>query len=270
MRHNIVIVVIALALATAAVAQMAPVPSAPAPLPPNNSGAVVTGGYATSAAPSAPLVVTPNVTLGLTSPNPVGATNATANNVGARNSTLNTEGAPMPAVLPPAQVIDMNHLYVTAAVAQSASPAALGERPMLVGGFLPVSSSVYSLAGQPDNRTLAEISAQYRNGRHARKVYTNDDIARLNSSNLSSPGQPAAETPATTSGATGVVGGAPSAVLPASDQPMIANPSDGGILPPNVAAPAVTTEQPAPAAKPNPSTPPSDQSAPVAPPKPPQ
>src|SRR5258706_7495791 len=136
MRHNIVIVGIALALATAAGAQMAPAPSAPAPLPPNNSGAVVTGGYGTSAAPSAPLVVTPNVTLGLTSSNPVGATHATAhNNVRASNSTLSTEGVPMPAVLPQAQVIDLNRLYVSATGAPSASPAVSGERPMLVGGF---------------------------------------------------------------------------------------------------------------------------------------
>jgi hypothetical protein len=228
----------------------------PVPAPVNPASPVIVGGYATSAPVSPPLINTPQVTLGITSPDPVGAHAATGTNqVGASASTLNQDAS--------------NQVFINSIEETAPATPAAGS----TGATLIVASpmSTYHATGMTSTRSLGEVAAWYRqHGPHASRVYTNDDIARLNQQTSSLP---SSDQGVATTGT--LPNGAPSnTVAPATSVP---NPqtdnSAGGVLPSTVAAPNSAPETKPSAAPPvdnkrSPFAPPADDKVPPA--RPPQ
>lgn len=172
MRRFSLIFLMIFMVALAAMAQTQPsggsttAPATTTPMP--TDGTVVT-----PTSPTGP--TTPSITLGTTSPSPVGASAATAGNqAGATNSTLQ-QGAP--AGVAPQSV------YTTPMIGNSggglasatANDQATAPRDLLIGG----SDSAWSIAG--DTVSVAAAARQYRAQRASRKprMFTNADIARL-------------------------------------------------------------------------------------------
>lgn len=182
------------------------------PVAPTTSGMVVQGGYASTPVTS-PTVMTPHVTLGVASANPVGATSSASGlQVGATS-----------AAIPPAtgQQTVINEAIVSsgnanpgnirtgtgpaaAIVAPAAATAQTGTSTNEQGGV------VGAVEPGPD---VAEAARYYRTHRqHAVRTYTNDDINRLRqdegsnssmktempASDVNAPSTPASSNPAAT------------------------------------------------------------------------
>ena len=214
------------------------------------AGPVVVGGYATSAPMSPPLINTPKVDLNVTSADPIGASAATGmNQVGASSSTLNPNAS---ATLIEEEVPTSN--VPTTGVSN--------------GNTLIVVSPItnYRATGMAPARSLGEVAAWYRqHAQHATRVYTNDDIARLNqqNSNLPSSDQGMVAAPAN-----GVLSnGAKSDnanTVPAFSKPLPATDNTGGVLPSTV-VPPVSAPESKPATKPS-AVPPDSKRSPFIPP----
>lgn len=178
MRRFSLILLMTFMVALAAMAQTQPTgggttaPAATTPMPAD--GTVVT-----PTSPTGP--TTPSITLGTTSPSPVGASNATpGNQAGATNSTL-PQGAP--AGVTPQSV------YTTPMIGNSgggfasaaANDQATAPRDLLIGG----SDSAWAISG--DGGSVAVAARQYRAQRagHKPRMFTNADIARLSGRGVS-------------------------------------------------------------------------------------
>ena len=148
--------------------------------------ATVLGGYATNmglpagwypVVPFVPLVVTPEITLVTFFPSPVGATNATAGNVaGASNSTLEIVSAPTSAVYT---------VPVWTGSAIAPHPAALeipaAAEARAVPEARPLQTGVAIFALGPGTAEMAK--AAQANRKPAGRVYTNQDVQRMNEKN---------------------------------------------------------------------------------------
>ncbi len=146
-----------------------------------------TGGFVGGTAP-----VTPILTLGTASTAPVGATNGTANNIaGASDATIGNvppagssvvttpiisyQAGPGPTMVVPGYGASLEVARELAAEATSPAP--------MRGVFNMGAGS--SSFGTPDGRSLGEVAAMYRKNQGQTqnagvRMYTNDDIARLN------------------------------------------------------------------------------------------
>ena len=235
-----------------------PVPASRAPVAPAksvpiyvtmqpNPGVVINQGAVVGTGPvSPPLLATPIVNLGTVALSPVGASNATANNpVGAGNSTLSNVTAPVNVVNTQAEFSNPGTFPA------NAQPAVLAGGEQTGAPFSPPATatafnrgigrfnSVYagkSGLGRTDI-SLGEAAATYKHTRSTRaaRVYTNDDIARINQqSGVRIGGAPSA----TAGKAVGNIGGITGAVQAGAAQ------SSGNVAP-GQAAPAA---QPAPGA----------------------
>src|SRR6266851_1418204 len=148
--------------------------------------ATVVGGYATNIGLPAgwypvtrfvPLVVTPEITFVTFSPSPVGASNATAGNVaGASNATLEIVTAPTSAVYTvPVWTGSAITSWLTASeVTAPAEAKALPERRHFETG-------VATFAMGPGTAEMAK--AAQANRKPAGRVYTNQDVQRMNEKN---------------------------------------------------------------------------------------
>jgi hypothetical protein len=196
---------------------------------------ITSSGYGTSsgsnakpAPPSPALTITPSVNYQLTSPAPVGATNATSNlQVGASNATVNNSVAPEPAVITQAQISNPNITSVNttaqeeqAGAAEQAGTSEASAAPLRVLNLGASASYDASTAtGTPATPSLAEIAAQYRRRpqqqqQAAAHVYTNQDLQTLSAkSDIST----VPNDPATLNNSLGIAGS-----MPASDQGAVA------------------------------------------------
>jgi hypothetical protein len=148
--------------------------------------ATVLGGYATNiglpagwypVVPFVPLVVTPEITFVTFSPSPVGASNATAGNVaGASNATLDFVAPPASAVYT-VPVWTGSAIVPHAAGLEVASPA----EARALGETRPVQTGVASFAMGPG--TAEMVRAAQTNRKPAGRVYTNQDVQRMNEKN---------------------------------------------------------------------------------------
>lgn len=136
------------------------------------------------ARPSMPILTTPIVSLTPVSSSPVGATNATAGLVaGATNSTLNNVPGPTSAVTMQPQFLTSQGAPIEAYEFESAGPEP--RQPLKTG---PAQfSSAYNTSATPGN--LAEAARSYRLTRpgHQPRVYTNDDIQRIQQKPVTTP-----------------------------------------------------------------------------------
>jgi hypothetical protein len=148
--------------------------------------ATVVGGYATNiglpagwypVVPFVPLVVTPEITLVTFFPSPVGASNATAGNVaGASNSTLEI-------VNPPTSAVYTVPVWTGSAIAPH--PAGLEVSPPVeakaVREARPIQTGVASFEMGPGAAEMAKAAQASR--KPAGRVYTNQDVQRMNEKN---------------------------------------------------------------------------------------
>ena len=148
--------------------------------------ATVLGGYATNIGlpagwypvmPFVPLVVTPEIAFVNFSPSPVGASNATAGNVaGASNATLDIVAPPMPAVYTVPVWIG-SAIIPRAAALEVTAPAeakALPEKRHFEAG-----AAVFGM--RPGTAESAKTAQANR--KPAGRVYTNQDVERMNEKN---------------------------------------------------------------------------------------
>ena len=202
-------------------------------LMPNNSGAYIRNGYATSAAMSLPLVVAPRVTLGVAQANQVGISTANTAAQGDLNAQQIVTVSQTPVIDAGAEAA----ANAQAAAAQAAEPTSAPARMNLgVATF----GSVYDYSGsaKPDTRPLGEVAAQFRSdNRHASRIYTNDDIARLNNNSGNATSAPGSN--GTSNSGVGT--------MPANDSGgLTAQPSGSSVGGQNSALPQTTTSgQPA-------------------------
>ncbi len=231
-----------------------PTPASRAPLAPAqsvptyvtmqpNPGVVINQGAVVGTGPiSPPLLSTPTVNLGTVALSLVGASNATANNpVGASNSTLSNVTAPINVVNTQAEFSNPATFPANAqpsmlsggeqAGAPFSAPATTAAFNRGIASF----NSVY--AGNSGlgrtNLSLGEAAATYKRNRTTRaaRVYTNDDIARINQqSGVRIGGAPSA----TAGKAVGNTGGITGAVQAGAAQ-------SSGNAAPGQAAPAAQT-----------------------------
>jgi hypothetical protein len=236
------------------------------PVAPNNSGMVIQGGYVSTPV-MAPTVMTPHITLGVASANPVGATSSAFGlQVGATSAAIPPTNAQMTTVNqavvssgstnpgnvvtgtgPAAAIVAPGPQSNAPANAQNAGgPNASGNvTANEAGGFIPPS------APGPD---VAEASRYYRtHPMHAGKVYTNDDINRMNENTANAANAGGSNLPASDMNAPAATSN-PASTMPANDQPNATTPQDQRQM---QSQPSTTPATPAPKSKPAPYTPPS-------------
>lgn len=199
----------------------------PANQPPLNTS--TGGGIVTPNSPTGP--TTPIVTLGTTSSNPAGASNATpGNQAGATNSTLQpTVGGGVASqsvfTTPVIENLPNSANFGTTSSASNFSP---DNRDLAIGG----SDSAWSIS--PSTLSVAEASRKARSVRAGRKsrVFTNADIARLRG-----------EAPVSVVGNAGNVPVTNERTMPASD--VVGQPGPTTPLAPPAVQPPATQNPPA-------------------------
>ena len=223
----------------------------PQPAAQTTPGMVIQGGYATTPVTN-PTVMTPRVTLGIGSANPVGATSS------ADGLQVGATSAAIPPVNAQGQVVNVPIVSNTGTPPQSAIPSGSGAAATIAapgpsanaqagnsgsnGGVQIVTGASSMMESETD---VAAAARYYRtHPMHAVKVYTNDDVNRLeqqgSTGGLSNGTLPASDV------------SAPSA--PASSNPAATMPQAEQSATPQTQAPAPPAEQPK--AKPAPYTPP--------------
>lgn len=216
------------------------------PVAPSTPGMVIQGGYASTQVTS-PTVMTPHVTLGVASSNPVGATSSASGlQVGATS-----------AAIPPAtgQQTIVNEAIVSSGNANPGNtrtgtgPAAAIVVPAAASGQNGASTNEYggvigAIEPGPD---VAAAARYYRTHRqHAVRVYTNDDVNRIRQEEQGSNSGMKTEMPASDVDASSTPSSSnPAASMPQAEQQQI-TPSQVPATPP----------PPEPNAKPAPYTPP--------------
>ena len=191
------------------------------PVAPAASGMVIQGGYASTQVTS-PAVVTPHVTLGVASSNPVGATSSASGlQVGATS-----------AAIPPTtgQQTIVNEAIVSSGNANPGNtrtgtgPAAAIVAPATANAQTGASTNeqggvIGAVEPGPD---VAEAARYYRTHRqHAVRTYTNDDINRMRQEEGSNSGMKT-EMPASDVNAPSTPSSAnPAATMPQADQQQI-------------------------------------------------
>lgn len=201
-------------MASLAVAQTAQQPAAP-----STSGVVINGGYASTPV-QAPTVLTPHVTLGIASPNPVGATSSAGGlQVGATSAAIPPAVTQQPianeAVVSNGSVNAGNTRTGTGPVATIVAPGPQGTSAAQANGETS-STAVSGVAVPAESQSIdVAAAARYYKEHHQRAVrtFTNDDINRLNqqtntassgansalpASDMSAPAAPATSNPAAT------------------------------------------------------------------------
>ncbi len=154
---------------------------------------VTPAGWATASGPAVTIVqpgaaslAAPIVTLGTTSPSPVGATNATANNVaGATNATVGNVPPVVSATQMQAQY-SSPYASVVGAGSEYQPPAPVAEAPSAsssAGIFnfgAAQFNSAYNLPPQPET-SLGEVARDWRQKKQTEnaRTYTNQDISRI-------------------------------------------------------------------------------------------
>jgi hypothetical protein len=148
--------------------------------------ATVLGGYATNIGlpagwypvmPFVPLIVTPEITFVTFSPSPVGASNATAGLVaGANNATLEI-------VAPPTSAVYSVPVWVNSSIVPHplAVEVAAPAEAKVVAETRPVQTGVATFAMGPG--TAEKVKAAQANRKPAGRVYTNQDVQRMNEKN---------------------------------------------------------------------------------------
>ncbi|MGC2197685.1 MAG: hypothetical protein WA628_23640 [Terriglobales bacterium] len=140
--------------------------------------------------PYIPLISTPNVGFETVSPSPVGASNATGGlHAGARNSTLSiVDGNP--------DAVHTQVVWYSGGGSPLASPAVLLPHPQPMMGMHEEHMMHMEhergeeghqawtyYAGRAETASAVEASAGAKNGRHAARTYTNQDVERMNEKN---------------------------------------------------------------------------------------
>jgi hypothetical protein len=221
-------------LTSFAMAQNAQQPAAP-----STSGMVITGGYA-STPTQAPSILTPHVTLGVASANPVGATSSASGlQVGASS-----------AALPPAvsqQAVSNQAIVTTGEINSGNTRTGIGPVGAIVApgpqtganttaSTQEANTAVVAPARSNESQPDVAAAARYYREHHQRavKTYTNDDINRLNdqtntassgansalpASDMSAPAAAPTSNPAATMPATDQTQQAPAAQAPAAPEP---------------------------------------------------
>jgi hypothetical protein len=214
---------------------------------PATPGLVIQGGYATTPV-TAPTVITPRVTLGIGSANPVGATSS------ANGLQVGATSAAIPPVNAQGQVVNVPIVSNAGTPSPSTIPAGNGAAATIVapgpnanaesgnGGVQIVTGASSMVESGTD---VAAAARYYRtHPMHAVKVYTNDDVNRLeqqgSTGGLSNGTLPASDMNAPS---------APASSNPAATMPQAEQPAS-----PPAQAPAPPVEQPK--SKPAPYTPP--------------
>ncbi len=208
----------------------------------SNSGMVISGGYASTPV-QAPTVVTPHITLGVASSNPVGATSSASGlQVGATSAAIPPTVSQQPIVNQAIVSGEVNAGNTRTGIGPVATIVAPG--PQGTASNLPANSNAQTngtaanttMTGaiaptepQPDVAAAARYYKEHR--QHAVKTYTNDDINRLNeqtntaasgansalpASDMNAPATPSTSNPASTMPQTDQSQQAPSARPPAA------------------------------------------------------
>ena len=225
----------ALTITSLALAQNVQQPAAP-----STSGIVVSGGYASTPI-QAPTVMTPHVTLGVASPNPVGATSSASGlQVGATSAALPPAVSQQPvvneAIISSGGVNAGNTRTGIGPVASIAAPGPQAANTNAqANGEAENANSGEAVAPAQSQMVDVAAAARYYKEHHQRAVrtFTNDDINRLNQ-----------QTNTASSGA--------NSALPASDMSTPAAPSTSN---PAATMPQTDKSQQAPATQPEPKKP---------------
>src|SRR5512133_594617 len=188
----------------------------------NPSGMVIQGGYASTPV-TAPTVITPHVTLGIASSNPVGATSSAGGlQVGASSAaipTANAQGSVInQAIVSSTGTPSANSTTVAGGPAATVAAPASASANQAGTGDVQIVTGASSVIVESETDVAAAARYYRTHPMHATKVYTNDDVNRISqqgsTGGLSNGTLPASDAnppsaPATTN---------PSATMPQSDQ----------------------------------------------------